>query len=67
MVPSLYTIWGTERLGIGIATKCDTGSFAGVWAAEVVLDSVRLETVRCHTVLTLTADGLMIDHSPHID
>ena len=58
---------GYREAGYWDSTKCDTGSFAGVWAAEVVLDSVRLETVRCHTVLTLTADGLMIDHSPHID
>ena len=44
IVDTLYTIGATGRLGMGVATKCDTGSFSGAWSAEFVLDSVRSRT-----------------------
>ena len=40
VVSSLYTIGATNKLGMGVAIKCERGEFVGTWAAEFVLDSV---------------------------
>lgn len=41
VVDTLYAIGNTQRLGLGVAIKADaTGTFAGVWVGELVLDSV---------------------------
>ena len=40
MVGTLYEIWGTNQLGMGVVSKAESGAFAGVWAAEFVLGAV---------------------------
>ena len=40
IVPSLYSIGATTKLGMGVVVKCVTSSFDGVWSAQFVLDSV---------------------------
>ena len=61
VVGSLYNIGQTGRLGMGIAVRCNVGSFAGVWASEFVLDSVNSNfQAQCGITLPVAQVGMFL-------